>query len=157
MAFRSCRATELPPVHRDPADRFAIATALVCGLAEGSADARLADHRIATLCCRVGATRKNAPLTPWSYYDHTMYMIRTSVAELRARLSHFLRLVREGETVAVESHRHPVALLVPSSDAASRLVIPAERPVSELRRLSGVRIPPGVDPLGHLMADRRSR
>jgi antitoxin (DNA-binding transcriptional repressor) of toxin-antitoxin stability system len=49
-------------------------------------------------------------------------MKRTSVAELKARLSHYLRLARGGETIEVESHRHAVARLVPPVDSASALV-----------------------------------
>ena len=84
-------------------------------------------------------------------------MQRTSVAGLKARLSHFLRLAQQGETIEVQSHRRPVARIVAAGEAAAALLIPPERPVSELRGLRGVRLPAGVDPLAVLLRDRGRR
>lgn len=42
-----------------------------------------------------------------------------SVSEAKARLSELLRRVREGETVLILSHGHPVARLEPVSPAAA--------------------------------------
>ena len=43
------RATELPPVHRDPADRFIIATAQRYGAPVATSDARFAEYGIRVL------------------------------------------------------------------------------------------------------------
>lgn len=42
----SVASTELPPIHRDPCDRFIIATALTHGLPVVTADKRFADYGI---------------------------------------------------------------------------------------------------------------
>ena len=85
-------------------------------------------------------------------------MKRTSVVDLKARLSHFLRLVQQGDTIEVLSHHHAVARIVPATDPASEvLVVPPERPMSELRRLQGVRIDAGADPVAALLRDRARR
>ena len=84
-------------------------------------------------------------------------MVQTSVAELKARLSHFLRLVKEGNTLEVRSHRHAVARIVPVDDGSVSLVIKPERPVAELRRLKGVRIRTALDPVAALLRDRSRR
>ncbi|MEX2444684.1 MAG: type II toxin-antitoxin system VapC family toxin [Alkalispirochaeta sp.] len=42
-------AVNLPPVHRDPADRFIIATAIIHNAAVVTADARFSDYGIAVL------------------------------------------------------------------------------------------------------------
>lgn len=44
------RATELPPIHRDPADRFITATAQHHGAAVISPDARFAEYGVELLC-----------------------------------------------------------------------------------------------------------
>jgi prevent-host-death family protein len=84
-------------------------------------------------------------------------MKRTSVAELKARLSHFLRLAQKGETIEVQSHRHPVARIVPAEDVSEALVIPPERPVAELKGLTGVRVAAHADPVAALLRDRARR
>ncbi len=86
-----------------------------------------------------------------------MDMKTASVAELKARLSHYLRLVQQGETIEVESHRHAVARMVPPENASAALVIPPELPVAELKRLTGVRIAADVDSLEALLRDRAGR
>ena len=44
---------------------------------------------------------------------HTMTMKQVRIAELKARLSEYLRAVRRGETVAVLDRETPVAQIVP--------------------------------------------
>ena len=44
---------------------------------------------------------------------HTMTMTEVRIAELKARLSQYLRAVRRGETVAVLDRDTPVAQIVP--------------------------------------------
>jgi prevent-host-death family protein len=84
-------------------------------------------------------------------------MQRTSVAELKARLSHFLRLAQEGETIEVQSHHHPVAHIVPAQGPSETLIIRPGRPMAELRSLTGVRIAAGADPVAALFRDRARR
>jgi len=43
------RATELPPIHRDPADRFIIATAKLCGAPVVTSDERFGEYGIEIL------------------------------------------------------------------------------------------------------------
>ena len=43
------KATELPPIHRDPCDRFIIATALAKGMPVVTGDKRFAEHGIKVL------------------------------------------------------------------------------------------------------------
>lgn len=43
-ALAAGRATELPPLHRDPCDRFLIATALLAGLTLVTPDERIAQY-----------------------------------------------------------------------------------------------------------------
>ena len=84
-------------------------------------------------------------------------MTRVSVAELKARLSHYLRLAQAGETVEVRSHHHCVARMVPPSDDASGLVLRPERPVSDLDELIGIPLKAGIDPVASLLRDRAER
>lgn len=46
----SIRATELPPIHRDPVDRFIIAAALAETAPVVTADARFAEYGVTVLC-----------------------------------------------------------------------------------------------------------
>jgi PIN domain nuclease of toxin-antitoxin system len=43
------RATQLPPIHRDPCDRFIIATAMIFSLPVVTADGRFADYGVQVL------------------------------------------------------------------------------------------------------------
>ena len=54
--------------------------------------------------------------------DHSDRLARVGVRELRQNLSVYLRRVKEGETLEVTEHGHPVARLTPSSpEPISRL------------------------------------
>lgn len=83
-------------------------------------------------------------------------MIKASTANLKARLGRYLRMVRNGETVAVTSHRHYVAKLVPFNDRDPAIREPV-RPMKELRRLCGLRSGKSVDGLKSLLEDRARR
>ncbi len=48
--------------------------------------------------------------------SHTMTMKHVRIAELKARLSEYLRVVRRGETIAVFDRETPVAQIVPVRD-----------------------------------------
>jgi prevent-host-death family protein len=45
--------------------------------------------------------------------SHNMAMKSVGIAELKARLSEYLRAVRRGETIAVLDHQTPVAQIIP--------------------------------------------
>jgi len=55
--------------------------------------------------------------------DYLRVMKTVGTAELKARLSEYLRAVRAGETIVVLDRHQPVARLVPIDAAASGLVI----------------------------------
>ncbi len=59
-------------------------------------------------------------------YGHNMTMKTVRIAELKARLSEYLRAVRRGETIAVLDRDTPVAQIVPVRDrTALRIRKPA--------------------------------
>ena len=83
-------------------------------------------------------------------------MNMVSVAVLKARLSHYLRLVAQGEEVVVTSHREKVARILPLEDQKLRLR-PPSRPVADLRRVKGLRARRSVSAVEELIRERRSR
>lgn len=59
-------------------------------------------------------------------YGHNMVMKRVRIAELKSRLSEYLRAVRRGETIAVLDRETPIAQIVPVRErAALRIRKPA--------------------------------
>ena len=46
-------------------------------------------------------------------YSHNMVMKKVGIADLKSRLSEYLRVVRRGETIAVLDRQTPVAHIVP--------------------------------------------
>lgn len=55
---------------------------------------------------------------------HDYYQVMTTgIAELKARLSHYLRSVRRGAQVVVLDRDTPVAVIVPYSSSGHRLTI----------------------------------
>lgn len=79
------------------------------------------------------------------------------VAELKARLSEYLREARRGRTVTVLDRNTPVAQLVPMATVDLLSVRP---PAGRHRLLSQVPLPPPirlpVDPVALLLEDRES-
>jgi prevent-host-death family protein len=65
-------------------------------------------------------------------------MKQVRIAELKARLSEYLRLVRRGETIAVLDRETPVAQIVPFRDRPSLRV---RRAAPEAPPLNRVRLP----------------
>ena len=84
-------------------------------------------------------------------------MKKVSTAELKARLSEYLGMVREGETVYVTSHRKPVAQLSPTQLDEALQVYPPDLSMSELRDVQGIEPASGVDGVEDLLADRGRR
>jgi prevent-host-death family protein len=86
-----------------------------------------------------------------------MVMMTVNVAELKARLSKYLDLVQQGETITITSHRRPVARLSPSCSPEELEIQPPTRPVREITKLEGIAADPNVDGVGELLWDRRRR
>ena len=92
-----------------------------------------------------------------------MVMRKVGVAELKAKLSENLRAVRAGETVTVMDRGTPVADIVPHRATPAPLrVRPPKGPHASfgaaLRALpprAPLDLPPDVDPVEFLIADRR--
>ena len=84
-------------------------------------------------------------------------MISVSTAELKAHLGKYLQMVRNGEAVEVTSHRHPVAELRPSRAVRDAAVAAPTRPMSDLRKLTAVKLSRAVDGVGILLDERRRR
>ena len=84
-------------------------------------------------------------------------MKRVSTADLKAHLSKYLAMVREGQTLYVTSHRRPVAQLSPSEADESPSVQPPSLPMSRLKRVAGIKPSSGAEGLKELLHDRRRR
>jgi len=69
-------------------------------------------------------------------YDMTMKQVR--IAELKARLSEYLRAVRRGETIAVLDRETPVAQIVPVRVTSALRV---RKPAPESTSLNRVPVP----------------
>jgi prevent-host-death family protein len=63
-----------------------------------------------------------------SISGHNGFMKKVRVAVLKAKLSHYLRLVRKGETVTVYDRDKPVAEIVPIQASRPRLQITGPEP-----------------------------
>ncbi|MGA0332480.1 MAG: type II toxin-antitoxin system Phd/YefM family antitoxin [Kiritimatiellia bacterium] len=61
-----------------------------------------------------------------------------STAELKAKLSHYLSVVKEGQSVIVTSHHTPIAELVPMKNPDTLDIVKPEAPLSSLRTISGI-------------------
>jgi len=66
------------------------------------------------------------------------------VAELKARLSEYLRVVRRGHTVTVLDRETPIARIVPVGEDTAALVV--RRPLPTAPGLHKVPLPPPLDP-----------
>lgn len=79
------------------------------------------------------------------------------IAELKARLSEYLRAVRKGHEVTVYDRNEPIARVVPYARGSSLVVREAVR---KYRTLGEIPLPPPiklrVDPVELLLEDRRS-
>jgi len=84
-------------------------------------------------------------------------MITVSTAELKTHLGRYLRLVRNGESINVTSHRHSVARLVPSSSENDLEVIRPTHPMQDPADLTAVPLRKSVDGVGALLEDRSRR
>ncbi len=71
-------------------------------------------------------------------YDYYMTMTKVRIAELKARLSEYLRRVRRGHTITVLDRETPVARLVPYAEQEQLSV---REPLGR-RRLHEIPLPP---------------
>ena len=89
--------------------------------------------------------------------DYHMTMKTAGVAELKARLSEYLRAVRKGHDVVIMDRDQPIARVVPYT-AAGPLVV--REPVATYRTLGDIVLPAParsqVDAVALLLEDRRS-
>ena len=70
--------------------------------------------------------------------SHTMVMKQVRIADLKARLSEYLRAVRRGETIAVLDRDTPVAQIVPIRE---RPALRVRKPAPGAPPLNRVRLP----------------
>jgi antitoxin (DNA-binding transcriptional repressor) of toxin-antitoxin stability system len=90
--------------------------------------------------------------------DYHMVMKKTGIAELKAHLSQYLRVVRGGEEVTVLDRETPIATIVPSG-RRSRVVVRRSSPGAPAPGRIKF-LPPldlGADPVAILLADRSRR
>lgn len=94
-------------------------------------------------------------------YDHIVVMTqkpRIGVAELKARLSAYLRAARRGDDVVIHDRNEPIARLVPYDAADARLVV--REPVRRYASLGKIPLPRpmklDVDAVQLLLQERRS-
>jgi len=84
-------------------------------------------------------------------------MTSVRIAELKSRLSYFLKLVRRGRPVVVMERDTPIARIVPYEDASARIVI--RKPDLGAPRLGDIPLPPPLklktDVLDLLLEERR--
>jgi prevent-host-death family protein len=74
--------------------------------------------------------------------DYFVVMTHVGIADLKSRLSEYLRQVRRGHEVTVLDRDTPIARLVPyEADAAA---LPVRRPGSGAPRLQEVALPPAL-------------
>jgi prevent-host-death family protein len=81
-----------------------------------------------------------------------------NIATLKAELAKYLRLVKNGTSVTITEHRHPIAKLVPINEELT----PTESSLSFAAAVKGLRRIPGLKNLGDealelLREDRNKR
>ena len=90
---------------------------------------------------------------------HAMVMKTTRIAELKARLSHFVALARRGERVVVYDRDTPVAELLPFVKGPHRLTV--GEPKAGGPKIHEVPLPPplplDIDIVAFLREDRERR
>jgi prevent-host-death family protein len=86
-----------------------------------------------------------------------MTMKPVGVAELKARLSEYLRAVRKGHDLTIMDRDQPIARVVPYLASGSLVV---REPLSQYRTLGDIPMPPpvrtSVDAVSLLLDDRRT-
>lgn len=91
----------------------------------------------------------------YDYIWSNIVMMKVKIAELKAKLSSFLRQVREGEEVVVTDRETPVAKIVPYQIPEERLTMyAAKKPPSIIGQLEFPRARTDMSSLDALMEDR---
>jgi prevent-host-death family protein len=90
-------------------------------------------------------------------YGYGPVMTTVRIAELKARLSEYLRRVRRGQTLTVLDRETPIAHIVPHAPPATRLVV--RHPSPSAPPPHRVPLPPplkvGVDVVALLLEERQ--
>lgn len=89
-------------------------------------------------------------------HSHNMVVKRVRIAELKARLSEYLRTVRQGETIAVLDRDTPVAQIVPFREQRAlriRKPAPGAPPLNRVRRPKPLKL--NVDVIQLLLEERQ--
>ena len=90
-------------------------------------------------------------------HDYHVVMTSIGVAELKAKLSEYLRVVRKGHEVTVMDRDQPIARIIPIQGAGALTI---REPTSAYGSLSRVPLPPPaalrVDAVAFLLEDRRA-
>ena len=73
-------------------------------------------------------------------HDYHMAMKTVGIAELKARLSEYLRGVRRGQEITVLDRETPIARIVPYADDGALLSV--RRPAPGTRGLQAIKLPP---------------
>ncbi len=86
-------------------------------------------------------------------------MKKAMVSELKTHLSSYLAAVRRGQSVVVCDRTTPIARLVPYApdEDDGFEVVPASLPVSDLKKIRGVRPKRPIDVVRLLREDRDAR
>ncbi len=89
--------------------------------------------------------------------DYYMTMDTVGIAELKAKLSQYLRSVRQGHPVTVMDRERPIATIIPY---AQHEVLRVRKPDTDAPALQDVPLPPpfdpGVDIVDVLLAERQT-
>jgi prevent-host-death family protein len=89
-------------------------------------------------------------------HDYHIVMKRVRIADLKARLSEYLRSVRRGEVITVLDRETPIARIIPHRENEHLLIVRSRLPGAALKTL---RLPPplrvDVDAVELLLEDRR--
>jgi len=84
-------------------------------------------------------------------------MLKVNVAELKTRLGRYLQKVRDGETIAVTSHSHAIARIIPYEEGRKITIIEPTRPIKELKEVKSAFRIDVVDGVKILLEDRSRR
>jgi prevent-host-death family protein len=88
---------------------------------------------------------------------HVTMSKKTGVAELKARLSEYLRSVKKGHEVTIYDRDQPIARIVPYT---VRRTLAVREPITSYRTLGDIPLPAParltVDPVDLLLQDRQS-
>ncbi len=108
----------------------------------GSHDARFGPRGWIIRKQRLGWARETAPpgLDILTGSDYFMVMDAVRIAELKARLSEYLRRVRRGRTLIVTDRETPIAQIIPYQAGPASLTI--RKPMPDAPRLAAIRMPP---------------